>query len=484
MVLEEIDYKNVFRYFEEISNIPRGSKNNKGISDFLVQFAKEHQLKCVQDSAYNVIIIKEASEGYESCPALILQGHMDMVCEKEAGVEHDFTQEGLKLKIKDDYIFAEGTTLGGDDGIALAYAMAFLTDEELVHPRLEVIITTDEEIGMDGAMSLDTSDLQGKYMINLDSDEEGVFLTGCAGGLTGSIKLPLKYETVEEKLIKISISNLLGGHSGADINKNRTNATILLGRLLLDLKKQQYHIIQLQGGQKDNVITREAYAELSVQEEQVYTIINEIKFLTEKYKAELRSSEPNLTIQIEQGDTKQYQVLDQHSADHMVFLLVNVPNGVQVMSSNLENMVESSLNPGIFQMEKDMAYLSFSVRSSLSSYKEFLSSKLRMLAEHLGGMYEVKGEYPAWEYKKDSRLRNLMCAVYEKEYGKEPKIEAIHAGLECGIISNKIKEIDIVSMGPDIFDIHTPQERLSISSAKRVYDYLVKTMEEYCKTMN
>ncbi len=483
MVLEKIDYKKVFYFFEEISSVPRGSKNNEGISDYLVSFARARDLNYVQDEYLNIIIYKDATEGYEEVPTLILQGHMDMVCEKQPDIEHDFTKEGLELKVDGDYVYANGTTLGGDDGIALAYALAILDDNEMVHPNLEVLITTDEEIGMDGAINLDGSLLKGSYLINLDSEEEGTILTSCAGGLTACIKMPLEYETVEEKQIRVMITGLTGGHSGMDIDKNRTNANLLLGRLLFELRKQNYHITQLYGGQKDNVITRDAVAYLTVAEEDIYSFINDIKFLTEIYKGELRNSEPNLSITIEQSECKEYQVLTKQSMDNIIFMLLNIPHGVQVMSSNIPNLVESSLNLGIFYMEDNQVYFSFSVRSSLGSYKQFMSEKLRLLADFIGGSYEIKGEYPAWEYQKDSKLRNLAISIYEKQYGNEPKIEAIHAGLECGIISNKLKNVDIISIGPDILDIHSPQERLSISSTIRVFDYVVNLMEAYVTTI-
>lgn len=479
MILEQIDYKKIFYYFEEISNIPRGSNNNLAISDYLVSFAEEHNFEYVRDNSLNVIIYKEASKGYEAVPTLILQGHMDMVCEKLPDVEHDFTKEGLQLKTDGEYIYAEGTTLGGDDGIFLAYALAILDNDEIIHPRLEVVCTTDEEIGMCGAVELDSSLIEGSYLINIDSEEEDKILTSCAGGMTACIKLPLQYEKVQEKQLKIMISGLIGGHSGMDIDKNRTNANILLGRLLYDLSKHNYHIMQLSGGQKDNVITRDAVAYVTIEEDKIYSLINDIKFFTEIYKGELRSSEPNLSVMVEQGEVKEYRVLDRHSMDKLIFTLLTIPNGVQVMSSNIPNLVESSLNLGIFYTDESYVYYSFSVRSSLSSYKQLMSNKLKLLAEFVGASYEVKGEYPAWEYNKDSRLRNIAVTVYEKHYGREPIIEAIHAGLECGILSSKMNNADIISIGPDILDIHSPNERLNISSAIRVFDYLLSIMQEF-----
>lgn len=474
-------HQQVFDFFEEISSIPRESGNNKGISDYLVEFAKNNRLSYIQDDFLNVIITKEASEGYENCPTLILQGHMDMVCEKESDVEHDFFKDGLQLEWKEDYIFSNGTTLGGDDGIALAYCLAILIDDNLIHPRLEVVFTTDEEIGMDGAAGLDTSELHGTYMINIDSEEEGTILTSCAGGLTGTSELPLQFEEVEGKLINVAIKGLLGGHSGTEINKNRTNASILLGRLLFDLRKKKYSIVSMNGGLKDNAIPREAFATISVKTEDVYEIINEIKVLSEKYKNELRTSEPELTVTVEQGVEKKSKVLTKECEEQILFMLLQSPNGVQVMSSDIPGLVESSLNLGVFKMEEDKIVFCYSVRSSVSSYKSFLREKLETITTFLGGTFLVKGEYPAWEFKEDSKLRSISTAVFKEQYGYEPKIEAIHAGLECGILSNKLKGIDIISIGPNILDIHTPSEKLSISSTIRVYDYLINLLEAFSK---
>lgn len=481
MVLDEIDYMNVFHYFEEISNIPRGSGNNQPMSDYLVAFAEEHNLNYTRDEALNVIITKEATKGYESCPTLILQGHMDMVCEKKSDSDHDFLTEGLELCIEDDYLFANGTTLGGDDGIAVAYGLAILSSDSIEHPRLEVVITTDEEVGLIGATNLDVSSLKGTYMINLDSEEEDILLTGCAGGMRAVCKLPLSFKKTEGKKISVQVKGLLGGHSGSEIDKNRVNADILLGRLLFDLRKHSFELLSVSGGLKDNAIPREALAELIVKEEDSYDLINEIKFLLEKYKNEYRANEPDLTIAIQQGEEKEYLVMDEKTKENVLFMLLQTPNGIQVMSPNINGLVESSLNLGVLKMEEGEIEFSYSVRSSLSSYKWFLNDKLQNLVTFLGGTYEYYGEYPGWEYKKNSKLRDIYSNAYRELYGKEIKVETIHAGLECGIIAEKIKDLDIISVGPDMFDIHTTEERLSISSTKRVFDLLLKVLKDFAE---
>lgn len=485
MIAEAIDYKKVFYYFEKISSIPRGSGNNQGISDYLVEFAKEHGLKYIQDKALNVIIIKEASRGKEHCPAILIQGHMDMVCEKENGCDHDFTAQALELRVDGDFIYANGTTLGGDDGIALAYALALLEAEDLVHPRLEVVITTDEETGMGGALALDCSPLTGKYMLNLDSEEEGSFLISCAGGMTATLNLPLEWDMVSGTRMEIEVTGLIGGHSGMEINKNRTNATLLMGRMIHDLRKKgiPFSVLAMNAGKKDNAIPREAFLQIISGRKEAGVLLEEIQKCTERYQRELLTSEPGLKIEACSKEDGSFRVLTMESLNRLLFLLLTAPNGVQVMSSDVIGLVESSLNLGIFYIDENHAHFSYSVRSSRDSYKEFLSDKLKTCVEQVGGTYYVRGEYPAWEYKPDSRLRELCIQVFQKQYGHKPKIEAIHAGLECGIISEKIKDIDIVSTGPDILDIHTPRERMSISSVKRVYDFLIEVLERLCEEL-
>ncbi len=484
--LEQMDYKGIFKYFSEISRIPRGSGNEKEVSEYLVAFAKSHNLEYTQDEANNVIMIKKATPGYEEEPAIILQGHMDMVCEKRKDYTHDFLKDEIKLIVEGDYLHADGTTLGADNGIAVAYILAMFSDDTLEHPRLEAIITTDEEVGMHGAKALDLSHLQGKYMINLDSEEEGYLLCSCAGGLTGTSTLPLKRVSASGKKVKISIGGLLGGHSGIDIVNNRENATKLLGRLLFDLREiESFQVIHMQGGFKDNVIPREAYAEILISAEDnkdlsaVYdSLVQNINATMARYKEELSSSEPELHFEVEDMGSGTFDVLHPLSFEKMLYLLVNMPNGVQVMSSNIKGLVESSLNMGIFRTDADQVEFYTSIRSSVSGYKYFLSNKLKYMTDFLGGEYVVRWEYPAWEFKKDSLLREHFQKHYRELYGKDMIVEAIHAGLECGLIYEKMPGIDIVSIGPDITEVHTIGEKVSISSTIRVYQFLERIIKD------
>lgn len=493
--LEQLDYKGIFKYFSEISKIPRGSGNEGEISNFLVAFAKEHKLAYTQDESYNVTMIKEATAGYENEPAILLQGHMDMVCEKLKDSTHDFLKDGIKLVVDGDFLRADGTTLGADNGIAVAYIMALFSDDTLPHPRLEAVITTDEEVGMHGAHALDCSHLQAKYMINLDSEEEGYLLASCAGGLRTTCTLPVKRIRQYGKRIRISIGGLKGGHSGIDIIYNRSNAAKLLGRLLYELRETHpYGVISALGGFKDNVIPREANAELLLMaekqmeeentdieqllSEEFNSISSKIKEIMEVYQKELAASEPELQIMVEDLGNEEQEPLHPVSFEKILFLLMNIPNGIQVMSSNIEGLVESSLNLGIFHILEDKAEFTDSVRSNFGSYKNHISDQLNYLVSFLGGEYEIRADYPAWEYRKDSLLREHLKRIYKDMTGKEMKVEAIHAGLECGLIYEKMPGIDIVSIGPDIFRVHTIEERISISSTVRVYQFLEQILKE------
>ena len=478
-ILKEKDYKNVFCFFSEISAIPRGSYNNTAISNYLVDFAKNRKLEYIQDEHENVIIIKEASSGYEDVPAIILQGHMDMVCEKTPNSTHDFLKDGVEIMMDGDYIRANNTTLGADNGIALAYVLALLDDDDLKNPRLEAIFTTDEEVGMDGAIGLDVSSLKGKYLINMDSGEEGVLLTSSAGGLNGYCEIPIVRKSVEGLKVQININNLKGGHSGAEIHQSCTNAIKLLGRLLFELTQMiDFKLVTLEGGQKDNVIPRNAYADILISEKSYDDFAKAIEALLNNYNEELAVSEPDLDIESKAMEKKEYECLDDFSFNKVLFYLINAPNGVQKMSHSFEGLVESSLNLGVANIEKEKAVFSHSIRSSINTYKKFISDRLDYLAYFTDGRYEVRAEYPAWEYKKDSPLREHMIKVYNELYGRDPKLAAIHAGLECSFFAGKIPGIDIVSLGPDMDDIHTPKEKLNISSTISVYKYIEKAIKK------
>lgn len=479
MLSEKLYPQRVFYYFEQIAAIPHGSRNTKAISDYLVQFAKEHNLIWHQDACNNIVMIKEASEGYESAEPIIIQGHMDMVCEKEKDVDIDFEKDGLKLYVDGDFLMAEGTTLGGDDGIAVAYALALLESDQLAHPKLEVVITVDEEIGMLGADAIDLSMLTGHTMLNIDSDVEGSFLTGCAGGMSVNVTLPVKRVKQTGQKILITMTGLEGGHSGSEIDKEHGNANILMGRVLRTLfEATPFGIITLAGGLKDNAIPRECAAELLVPCENVNLAKEIVDSLSAELKKEFIVADPAVSIKFEDLGKTEADILDFASVSRVIFYLRSVPNGVQNMSQVMHGLVETSLNLGIMELKEDALYTVTSIRSSVGTRKADLLDRVTGVVELLGGEAEVEGDYPAWEYKQDSALRPQIAKVYEKLYGKEPVFETIHAGLECGLLSDKIKDLDCVSFGPDNFDIHTPKERLSISSTGRVWDFIVEFLRQ------
>ena len=479
MLSEELYPQRVFYYFEQIAAIPHGSRNTKAISDFLVNFAKEHNLVWYQDENNNVVIVKEASAGYEAAEPIIIQGHMDMVCEKEKGVDIDFEKDGLKLYIDGDFLKAEGTTLGGDDGIAVAYALALLDSQEIAHQKLEVVITVDEEIGMLGADAIDLSMLTGHTMLNIDSDVEGSFLTGCAGGMAVNVTLPIKRVMQSGEKVALTITGLEGGHSGSEIDKEHGNANILMGRLLRALfEETPFGIISLAGGLKDNAIPRECVTELLVPQENVNLVKEIADKLDIELKKEFMTADPSVCIEFEDLGKKEESILDFGSVSRVIFYLRSVPNGVQHMSQVMHGMVETSLNLGIMELKEDALHTVTSIRSSVGTRKADLLDRVTAIVELLGGEAEVEGDYPAWEYKQDSSLRPQIAKVYKQLYGKDPVFETIHAGLECGLLSEKIKNLDCVSFGPDNFDIHTPKERLSISSTGRVWDFIVEFLRQ------
>ena len=452
-----------FEYFKEISKIPHGSGNTKQISDYLVNFAKKRQLEYYQDELNNVIIIKEAGKGYENSPAVIIQGHMDMVCAKTPECTKDMKTEGLDLDTDGEFLFAKGTTLGGDDGIAVAYALALL-DSDDAYPRIEAVITVDEEIGLLGASHIDLSMLKGKMMLNIDSEAEGIFTAGCAGGLRTDCNFEITRESVNKDAYKITVGGLKGGHSGVDINKNRANANRVMGEILASLK--DINIVSVKGGSADNVIPSLCIAVVKAE------TIN-IAEIGEKY----REFEPNIKINTEKIDCNDMS-MDKKSTEKVIAILNEMPNGVQDMHTDIEGLVKTSLNMGIIESTDYNFNVTFSVRSSSDADKYTLTDKVKKIASKFGGTTDIRGDYCGWDYKKDSKLRELACDIYRRQYGKEPVIDIIHAGLECGIISSKIKDLDCISIGPDLHDIHTPMEKLDIKSAKRVWRFIKEVLKE------
>lgn len=477
-ILNGLRPERVFYWFEEICKIPHGSRNTKQISDFIAGFAKQRGLSCVQDAVNNVVIFKAGTKGYENHGAVILQGHIDMVAEKTAESRIDFTTDGLDLRADGETIWAEGTTLGGDDGIAVAYALALLESDDIPHPPLECVFTVDEEIGMEGAEALDTSILKGKVLINADSEDEGILTVSCAGGATSTLQLPIAVAPAEGKGLHIYVDGLLGGHSGQEINKGRANANIVMGQLLDRLLRQlPFRLVYVRGGQKDNAICRYNMSKIIVAENR----IDDAKKAVEEIAAQLLGTLPKPEVQAKifcETCPCRGSAMDYASTRKTVGLLNAVPNGVQKMSADIEGLVQTSLNMGILKTENGMVSMTFSVRSSVNGEKQDLIAKLRACADQFGATYIQSGEYPAWEYRQDSPLRDIMVQTFEELYGRQPVVEAIHAGLECGLFCDKIEGLDAVSFGPDMQDIHTTREHLSVASAARTWDYLLAILKK------
>lgn len=482
-VLDGLNPREVFYYFEEICRIPHGSGNIWQISNYLVDFAKERKLEHYQDRVGNVIIIKEATKGYESHPPVMLQGHMDMVAVKKPDYPIDMKKEGLIVKVDGDKVYAEGTSLGGDDGIAVAYGLAILDSNTCKHPRIELVVTVDEEVGMDGAREIDLSPCKAVTLINIDSEEEGIFLAGCAGGARINYSHDYQEESKQGVRYQIKVSGLVGGHSGAEIHKERGNANCLLARILKELSSQMdIQVAMLEGGLADNAIPREGLAEIVIESRNEGACTARIqdlcKKLHEELKTELSEKDPDICIEVKQITKAEENCMTLSDSKKLIAFLNAIPNGVQAMSSAMEGLVETSLNLGILSYLEGKLQVSISVRSSYESAKKALIQRLDSLAVLAGMNMEVSGDYPGWAYKKNSPLREKMVAVYEEMFGKTPEIQAIHAGLECGLLAHKIPGLDCVSIGPDMKNIHTTEEELSISSTERVYCFLLKLLEE------
>ncbi len=473
--LAGLEPKAVFGYFEKICSIPHGSQNTKMISDYLVSFAKEQGIRYVQDELNNVILFGEGTCGYEDHEPVILQGHMDMVCEKDEDCPINMDTDGLNVTHDGEWVFAKGTTLGGDNGIAVAYALALLADKSIPHPPLEVIITVDEEIGMEGAAGIDLSELKGRTLINMDSEEEGIFTVSCAGGARGTIHLPVQRRIVYGPCVKLTVEGLQGGHSGVEIHKNRANANKVMGELLSRVQQlMPLCITKLQGGAKDNAIPRSASVSLVMLGMQA----ERINDITEQLQQEIREQfdEPEAIIRGDNLDALGGNALTTESTAKVIALLNAAPNGVQAWSEDIAGLVQTSLNLGVVTLGEELT-LTFAVRSSVNREKAELLQKLRDLAAFYEGSYSQMGDYPAWEYKKESRLRDVMVAKYREMTGSDPEVVAIHAGLECGLLSEKLPGLDCVSIGPNMKDIHTSRERLEIASTKRTWEFVQEVLK-------
>ena len=477
-VLAGLEPAAVFSWFEQLAAIPRGSTHCRAVSDFCMDFARQRGLRCRQDEAFNVVIWKDASPGYEDHPPVILQGHLDMVSAKDPDCDLDLRTDGLRLAVDGDRVYAKGTTLGGDNGIAIAMTLALLDDGQAAHPPLEAVFTTDEEIGMDGAAALDASDLRSRRLLNMDSEEEGVLTVSCAGGTTSTIAMPFVTAPAAGDLYRLEVSGLTGGHSGLEIHKGRANANVLLGSALRLLDRAAaIRLADMGGGTKDNAIPQSAWALLVAPADAGDTLEKAASALEQELRTAYGATDPGLRLTLRRDNTGVARIWDRDSTLRLMRLLGELPNGVQSMSREIEGLVETSLNLGVMKVAGGTVKLIFSVRSSLERDKQYLTAVLKSTAERYGAVYFQQGDYPAWEYRKDSPLRDTMVAVYWELTGAEPQIAALHAGLECGLLSAKLPGLDCVSFGPTLSHVHTTAESMSVSSVARTWRYLRAVLE-------
>lgn len=475
-ILSHLEPNNVFTYFEALCAIPHGSGNMDKISEFCMDFAAKNGLWAHRDEANNVIIKKPGAKGYEYAETIILQGHLDMVCQKEESVGIQFETDGLEIFEDGEYIHAQGTTLGADNGIAIAMIMAILADNTLLHPPIEAVFTTDEEIGMIGAGKLDMSLLEGKRMLNMDSEDPKVVTVSCAGGSDFLATLPVHREKRMGQNLNLTVKGLRGGHSGVEINSGRVNANCLMGRMLIHLQsKCSFEIISVDGGDKGNAIPVACSVKLF--SEQPEQLIEEYNRYAEIIHSEMVIREPNLVCAISMGVSGEVEVMDKAVSEKVLQALLLAPNGVIEMSAEIENLVETSLNMGIVKTEHDAVSILFALRSNKSSALSFLEERLSVFFKSLDYAVKTGGHYPPWEYKKDSVLRELYLEKYEEMTGITPRVEAIHAGLECGVFADAIPELDCISIGPEMQDIHTVKEKLSIRSTKEIFETVCQVLE-------
>ncbi len=475
-VLSHLEPKRVFHYFEEITKTPHGSGNTDKISEFCENFAKENCLKYIRDQFNNVIIYKNGTKGYENSEPIILQGHIDMVCQKAENKAIDFFNDGLDVFVDGDFVKADGTTLGADNGIAVAMIMAILESENYPHPPIEAVFTTDEETGMDGALGLDMSILKGKKMINLDSEEDDTMTVSCCGGLCLKAEIPFERKSMLGSKVILVIKGLQGGHSGVEIHKGRVNANSLMGRVLNHLRNGvAFNLISFNGGDKTNAITNLCKAEFLTENPSALT--KEISSFISVLKKEFSSREPNFTAEIDVIENARENIIDGNIADKFISVLATAPQGVMTMSADIPDLVETSTNLGVVVTEENNLVIRHSFRSNKASAIEYLKEQVTALYRNINCSIECYGEYPSWEFKSNSALQELYKECYKEHFNKDVNVAAIHAGLECGVFSSAIEGLDCISIGPNMFDVHTVNEKLSVSSTENLFNVLLSLLK-------
>lgn len=477
--LSSLNPEKVFAFFEKICSIPHGSGNCAALSAFVADFAKQRRLDFAVDAEQNVLIRKPASPGYEKYETLILQGHLDMVCEKDPELEFDFAKDAIQPYIDGDDIKARGTSLGGDNGIAIAMMLAILDDDTLHHPQLEMLMTVDEETSMDGAFGFDCAQLRGHRLINLDSEYEGVLMCSCAGGVDVVCNLPVLREEKEGCRLTLTVAHLRGGHSGVEIDKGRANANILMGRLLFRLQNElPLGIAEYCGGSRVNAIASHAEAELLIEKSRLTEYEEHIKQMEAIFRKEYHASDPDISVNLKLSESGCFSVLDEASAARMISLLLILPDGMQEMSAEMPGLVQTSCNLGAASLQESAFTFTSSIRSCMETKKMMLAEKIMRIVVLTGGSAALEGDYPGWSYQPDSRLKETLINAYQKVCGIKASAEAVHAGMECGIFAAGIPNLDCVSIGPTMGDVHTPQEHLSISSVQRTWKVLLTALED------
>lgn len=497
MDINELSPSEVFSYFQEICAIPHGSGNTGMIADYCLEFAKLHGLKARKDAADNVVIFKAGSSGYEDCEPVILQGHLDMVCEKEPDCDIDMSVQSIKACTDGKMVWADGTTLGADDGIAVAFILAVLASDTIAHPPIQAVLTSDEEIGMLGARDLDTSELTAKRLINIDSESEGILYVSCAGGVRAECDIPVVYEDAVgwvsggeqddnasdaagngQVCFEVKISGLAGGHSGVEIHKQHTNAIRLLSSLLSHANgAADFRLVSLSGGGKENAIPKEAKAVVSVRSCDATTFEQSIKESADVWMQEISATEPHVKIEVEKTDAAADKVLDFHSTENVIYALWLSPDGVYKMSQEIKGMVQTSLNLGTAYLGADKLVYKYLIRSNTAAGKKLLLERVNAFVKHLSGKVVTMSDYPAWEYKSDSQLRRICVESFTNVYGHEPEVTSIHAGLECGILAGKMPGVDMISFGPTLESVHTPDECMDVASVQRTWEYLLEILK-------
>ena len=480
-VLEGLKPERVMYYFEEISKIPRCSYDEQKISDYLANVGRNLGLEVIQDKDLNIIIKKPAYKGYENSPTIILQGHMDMVGEKTDSSNHDFSKDAIKLEVEGDYIIAKETTLGADNGIAVAMALAVLESKDIAHPPLEVLITSNEESGMTGAAALEPQSVTGKILINIDSEEEGTILVSCAGGERNLVTIPIEWDEMlnNKEIYEISVSGLKGGHSGMEIDKGRGNSNKIIGRVFQRLNREiDINLCYIEGGSKSNAIPRYTKAVVAMEKYNVEKANAIIKEIEKEFRFELLSTDKDVELSFIKVDDKRDKVFSKDTTQKIITALMLFPNGVNSMSMDIKGLVESSSNLGVIITTGDSITMESAIRSSIGSLKTYIANQIRVLAENIGAEWESTSSYPAWEYAKESYIRDVFKDAYKELYNNEINIDAIHAGLECGLFKEKFGSIDMISFGPNMYGVHAPGEKLSISSTERTYNLLLKVLEK------